>query len=185
LQVNPNNKKRRKKMIFGKKKAKAKDNRSNERLVRKVLGKDTGRKAFGFPCSPDIPARLKAMADRLHVPLYALSEHCLQLGASQLAKTAENTEEAEFLRQHISDIHVGRRTIEKISRYDEEMADVLDRERSKRFQFEQEVRQITMKYYRPGTRPSELSWAIDYGLRCRIAVATGQPLPKDFPPEKD
>ncbi|HEX7474977.1 MAG TPA: hypothetical protein VF318_03345, partial [Dehalococcoidales bacterium] len=162
-----------------------KDNRSNERLVRKVLRKDTGRKVFGFPCSRDIPARLKAMADRLHVPLYALSEHCLQLGASQLAKTAENAEEAELLRQHISDIHVGRRTIEKISRYDEEMADALDRERSKRFQFEKAVNQIVMKYHRAGVRPSEIDWAIDYGLRCRASLLKGQPLPTDCPPERD
>jgi hypothetical protein len=172
-------------MIFGKKKAKAKDNRSNERLVRKVLGKDTGRRVFGFPCSPDIPARVKAMADRLHVPLYALSEHCLQLGASQLAKTAENTEEAEFLRQHISDIHVGRRTIEKISRYDEEMANVLDLERQQRFQFEKAVGQIVIKYYRAGIKTSEIDWAIDYGMRARVAAATGRPLPTDLPPESN
>jgi hypothetical protein len=185
LQVNPNNKKRREKMIFGKKKAKAKDNRSNERLVRKVLGKDTGRKVFGFPCSRDIPARLKAMADRLHVPLYALSEHCLQLGASQLAKTAENTEEAELLRQHISDIHVVKRTIEKISRYDEEMANVLDLEREQRFQFEKAVGQIVIKYYRAGIKTSEIGWAIDYGMRARVAAATGRPLPTDLPPERN
>ena len=80
-------------------------------------------------------------------------------------------------------VHVGARTIEKISRYDEEMADDLDRERQKLFQFERAVRQIVSKYYRRGVRPSEIDWATDYGLRCLAAVPSGRPVPTDLPPE--
>jgi hypothetical protein len=172
-------------MIFGKKKASEKITKANERLVRKVLGKDSGRKVFGFLCSPDIPARMKILADKFHVPLFALSEHAFQLGAGQINKIAEEAEASELLRRHILEVHVGRRTIEKISRYDEETANVLDLERHQRFQFEKAVGQIVMKYYRAGIKTSEIDWAIDYGLRCRIAITTGQPLPKDFSPEKD
>jgi len=143
------------------------------------------RKVWGFPCSPDIPARMKMLADRLHVPLYALTEHALQLSAGLIAKMAEEAEEREQLREHILEYHVGKRMIEKISRLDEEMADILDKERHHRSQMEASVRQIMVRYIKTGLSPLEIVWAIDYGMRCRIAVARGQPMPKDLPPEDE
>jgi hypothetical protein len=171
-------------MIFGRKKAPEKITKANERLVRKVLGKDFGRRVFGFLCAPDIPARMKILADKLHVPLFALSEHCVQLGAGQINKIAEEVEPSELLRRHILEVHVGKRTIEKISRYDEETANVLDLERLQRFEFEKAVSQIVMKYRRAGATPSEIDWAVDYGFRCRAALLSGQPLPTDMPPRE-
>jgi len=141
------------------------------------------RKIWGFPCSPDIPARMKILADRLNVPLYALSEHAFQLSAGPITKMVEETEGSEQLRQHIQQHHVGRRTIEKIDRLDQEMADVLDQEMRHWLQVEATVRHIMLKYIRRGLSPREIDWAVDYEMRCRIAIACGEPVPKDLPPE--
>jgi len=145
--------------------------------------KGSERKIWGFPCSPDIPARMKMLAGRLQVPLYALAEHAFQLSAGLILKMAEETEEREQLTQHILEYHVGMRTIEKIGRLDEEMANILDKERHHRLQIEASVRQIIVTFIRSGLSPQEIAWLIDYGMRCRIAIARGQPVPKDLPPE--
>jgi hypothetical protein len=103
--------------MFKRSKDKRKDsNTANARLVKKILKKDPGRRIFGFACSPDIPARLKLLASQLHIPLFALCEHCLQLSAEQIAKMAENPEEREILRMHIIGVHVDARTVEKNKR---------------------------------------------------------------------
>ncbi|OGO22098.1 MAG: hypothetical protein A2144_05940 [Chloroflexi bacterium RBG_16_50_9] len=170
--------------MFRRSKDKRKDSiTANAGLAKKIIGKDSGRRTFGFPCSPDIPAQLKMLAGKLNVPIYALAEHSLQLSAALIAKMAEAPEECELLRRHIMDDHVGRRTIEKISQYDEEMADLLDEERHRRFQIEKAVRQIVVDFVRSGLKTQEIPWLIDYGMRCRIAVACGRPVPTDSPKE--
>jgi hypothetical protein len=117
------------------------------------------------------------------VPLYALCEHAFQLSAELIAKMAENAEERDQLRQHILENHVGRRTIEKITRLDEDMGDILDKEWRQRFRVEQAVREIVAKFIRSGINLRDILWLIDYGMRCRIAVARGQRVPTDLPPE--
>jgi hypothetical protein len=170
--------------VFNKIKRKVKGrNTADEKLARKSRGNDSGRKTWGFPCSPDIKARMKMLADRLHVPLYALTEHAVQLSAGLIATIAEHPEECELLRQHILDDHVGRRMIEKISRYDQDMADILDEERHRRFQIDNAVRRIVLKFGRAGLTPREIEWYIGYGMRCRIAIGHGQPVPTDSPEE--
>jgi hypothetical protein len=172
--------------MFRRNKDKQKErNKANERLVKKIIGKDSGRRIFGFPCSPDIQARLRMLAGKINVPLYALSEHSVQLSVGLIAKMAEAPEECELLRRHILDDHVGRRTIEKISQYDEKMADLLDEERRRRFQIEKAVRQIVEHYIRAGLKPKEITRLIDYGMRCRIAGAHGRPVPAYLPPEDE
>ena len=143
------------------------------------------RRIWGFPCSPDIPARMKILANRLGVPLYALSEHAFQLSAGQIAQMAENDQERELLKEHIADDHVGRRSIEKISRFDQDMGDILDKERRERLQFERAVRKIVQMYSRSGLTPGEMAWAISYGLRCNIAVRQGRKVPMDLPPAEE
>jgi hypothetical protein len=155
----------------------------DEEPARKSRGNDSERKIWGFPCAPDIPARMKVLADQLQIPLYALTEHALQLSAGLIARMAEKPEESQLLRQHILDNHVGRRTIEKMSHIDEEMAMILDKEREQRFQIENAVRQIVVKFARRGVEPRDIAWYTGYGLRCFIAVNDGQPVPKDWPPE--
>ncbi len=169
--------------MFGRNRNKKREINDRETNIRS-RAKGFDRKVWGFPCSPDIPARMKMLVDRLHVPQYALAEHALQLSAGLIVKMAEEAEEKEQLRQHILEYHVGRRTIEKISRLDEEMADILDKERHHRLQIEASVRQIIVTFIRSGLKPREIAWLIDYGMRCRIAVARGQPVPKDLPPEE-
>ena len=98
---------------------------------------------------------------------------------------ADNPDEREILWHHLLDSHVGMRTIEKISRLDEEMGDVLDREREEWLKIEQAVRHIVIKFVRSGLSPKEIAWAIDYGMRCRIAMASRQPVPTDLPPDEE
>jgi len=137
--------------MFGRNKNKRKEsNASKVKLAKKILGKDSGRRIFGFPCSPDIPARLKVLADQLHVPIYALSEHALQLSTGQVAKAVANPEEITLLRKHLTEIHVEARTIEKISSYDRDMGEQLERERLRRLDIEKAVRQIVVDYIKKG-----------------------------------
>lgn len=158
-------------------------NATNTRLVKKILNKDPGRRVFGFPCSPDIPARLKLLASQLNVPNYALCEHAVQLSAGLIAKMAENPEESAILRKHIIEIHVEARTVEKISAYDQDMADRLDAERIRRLEIDKAVYQIVVNFVRRGLKPREIPWMIDYAMRCRVAVAQGKPIPEDWPTE--
>jgi hypothetical protein len=169
--------------MFGKKKAQEKEKRANEKLVRKVLGKDSGRKVFGFPCSPDIKASLKSLSDQIHVPLFALAEHALQLGAMQLADANNNPEEREVLRRHLTEVHVEMRTIEKVARYDAEAADVLKLERIRRFDIDKATRQLVVKFARWGHKPEELEELILFGHRCRLAIALGWPCPPEISPK--
>jgi len=158
-------------------------NPSNARLVKKILKKDPGRRVFGFGCSPDIQAQLKMLAGQLQVPIYALGEHALQLSAGLIAKMAENSEESALLRKHIIEIHVEARTVEKISVYDQDMAERLDAERIRRLEIDKAVHQIVVNFIRAGLKPREIPWLINYGMRCRVAVAQGKPIPKDWPTE--
>jgi hypothetical protein len=170
--------------MFKFKRAKQKNiNAANARLVKKVLRKDSGRRVFGFPCSPDIPARLKLLAGQLNIPNYALCEHALQLSTELIAKMAENSEESALLKKHITEIHVNARTLEKISAYDQDMAERLDEERLRRLEIDRAAHQIVINFIRRGLKPREIPWIIDYGMRCRIAVAQGKPIPTDWPTE--
>lgn len=42
--------------------------------------KKSGRRIFGFQCSPAIHVSAKSLAKQLHVELFAVSEHSMQLG---------------------------------------------------------------------------------------------------------
>jgi hypothetical protein len=156
-----------------------KDKKAKERQARKLLGRDTGRRVFGFKCAPDIPTTLKKEADGLHVPLFALAEHCLQLGAIQLQQALKDPEEREELRQHLVEDHVQKRTIEKISRYDQGAADWLADERRRRFGLDSSVRVIVARF---GLRdPHHVAEIIDLGLRTMHAVLNGAPPPPPLP----
>ena len=73
--------------------------------------------------------------------------------------------------------------MEKISAYDEDMARRLEVERIGRFEVDKAVRQIVLQYAKRGLKPQEISWFIDYGARCRVAIMRGQPIPTDEPPD--
>ena len=116
---------------IGKSKSKEKDNtranqttdrgrgptRAQEKIAKKILGKDTGRRVFGFACSADIQAKIKMLSGELQIPIFALGEHCLQLGTSSITKAVQNAEERDSLRKHLIERHVDLRTIEKFNWY--------------------------------------------------------------------
>jgi hypothetical protein len=170
--------------MFGFRKSKPrKKNKANAKLAKKLMGKGAGRRIFGFPCSPDIQSQIEILAGQLNVPIYGLVEHMLQLSAGLIGRMVENPEERELLRKHLTETHVEARTVEKITKYDQEMAERLDEERMRRFEVDKAVGQIVMTFVRSGLKPKELPWLIDYGLRCRLAVARGYPIPRTQPPD--
>jgi hypothetical protein len=165
--------------VLGFRKSKQKEeNVSNIKLAKKLLGKDSGRKIFGFPCSPGIPAQLKLLAGTLNVPIYALAEHALQLTAEQIARASQNPEERELLRKHLAEIHVDTRTLEKIAEYDADLADELDKVRHRRLEIDKAVYDIVIKYARRGLEPKDIVEAIDLGFECMRAKVWGKPMPK-------
>jgi hypothetical protein len=152
--------------------------RSNEKIAKRILGKDTGRRVFGFACSPDIHAKMKMLAGELQVPIFALAEHCLQLSAGSVTSAKENPEERELLHRHLIEIHINQRTIEKFSWYDEELAKELNEERLRRFEIERTVRQIVVDFARRGMKPKDMPLYLDYGYRCFTAAVNDRPVPR-------
>ena len=170
-------------MFRFKKHKQKKKNTANVRIVKKILGKDTGRRVFGFACSPDIQAQLKLLAGQLQVPIFALVEHALQLTAGLIRKMAENAEESVLLRRHLIESHIDARTLEKISAYDQDMAARLDEERIRRLDINRAAHQIVVNFIRAGMTLKEIPWYIDYGMRCRLALLHRKPIPTDWPQE--
>ena len=169
--------------MFRRKNKQQGNNQANEKLAKKVLGKDSGRRVFGFPCSPGIIAQLKMLAGQLQVPIFALAEHMLQLSAQLVANMTENPQECELLRQHFIDVHVGARTVEKISTFDQESGKVLEKERLRRLAIAKAAQQLVLKYLNKGYEPEIIDWLIDYGARCKSAVMRGMKIPTDDPPD--
>jgi hypothetical protein len=162
---------------LGRKNDQDKVKRANEKMVRKVLGKNSGRRVFGFQCSPGIQTTMKKQADQLHVPLFALSEHCLQLGALQIQAAMNNPEELELLRRHLTEDHVEMRTIEKIARYDQEASETLSTERIRRFAIDNAYRKLVVKFGSRGVTPERVEELIMIGSRCISAIDAGWPCP--------
>jgi hypothetical protein len=157
-------------------------NAANVRLAKKILGKDPGRRTFGFPCSPNLQASMKSLADQMHVPLYALAEHSLQLGAIQIEAAMNDPEERELLRRHLMEVHVEMRTIEKVSNYDEEASETLSRERIRRFGIDNAARKLVVDFLGRGVKPEEIDEFISFGRRCMLAIKRGWPCPPEVFP---
>jgi len=156
--------------------------RAQQKAAKRVLGKDTGRRVFGFACSPDIHARIKMLAGELQVPIFALAEHLVQLSAAQVTKALENSEEMDLLRRHLIEIHVDARTVEKFNWYDEELAKDLNEQRLAKLEIDAEVRRIVARFVRGGMRPQDIPFYLDYGYRCYWAVSRNQPIPRPSAP---
>lgn len=168
--------------ILGGKKDEEKSTRKITKIVKEVLaGKESGRKVFGFLCSPAIPASIKMQADQLHVPMFALAEHALQLGAQQIQAAVMNPDERELLYAHLTEVHVGMRTIEKVDKYDREQGDVLMDARNRRFAVEKATRQLVLELMASGLRPEDLIGYVKLGMQAQIAANNGRPLPPEMP----
>ena len=74
-----------------------KEKKANERLAKRLLGKDSGRPTFGFKCSSSIQASIKKLAGDLNVPIFSLSEHALELGMIQVNEAMKDPEYSKFL----------------------------------------------------------------------------------------
>ena len=164
--------------MFGKKQ-KEKERKANERLAKKLLGRDSGRPTFGFKCSSSIQASIKKLAGDIHAPIFSLAEHALELGMIQIKEALTDPEEREALRDHLMDIHVTDRTIEKIDRYDKQAGDDLEVERLRRHKIDSAMRQLVVKFSR-WFRPDQLEELIDLGYRTKLAIAAGWPAPPDI-----
>jgi len=166
--------------MFGRKKDKKNKDKAKKQPVRR--GKqESGRKVFGFRCSPPIKATLIKVCDALNVNLYALSEHCLQLGAIQLEEACKDPEEREELRRHLIEDHTGRRTIEKVFQYDEEAGEMLSRERRRRFDIDWAARFLVAKFARRFDL-HKIEEIIDLGVRTKYAmIVNGAPPPPHIP----
>ena len=165
--------------MFGRKKNKEDTVKEKEKLLRRALGKDSGRRVFGFQCMPELKATMKSLADQMHVPLFALCEHAIELGEMQIEDAIKDPEERELLRSHLVDFHVAPRTIEKIAVYDEQAASNLKIERIRRLNIEKATRRLVTKFVSSGFKPEDLEGLIVFGYRCQIAITRGWPEPPD------
>jgi hypothetical protein len=169
--------------MFGKKKEKEQEQeeerKQRERLARQLLKKNHGRMVFGFRCIPEIKANVKKVANELHVFGFALGEHCMELGLWDVNQACKDPDQREELRLHLMETHTQQRTIEILSRYDEEAAGYLTEERNRRFLIEQGTRRLVVKFSR-WFKPRELEELIDIGYRTKVAMANGWPPPPNL-----
>jgi hypothetical protein len=164
--------------MFGRRKNE-KERKANERLAKRLLGRDSGRPTFGFKCSSLIQASIKKLAGDINAPIFSLSEHALELGMIQISEAIKDPEEREALHQHLTDVHVTDRTIEKIARYDKEASEDLTTERLRRHRIDNAMRQLVVKFGR-WFHPEQLEELIDLGYRTKLAMAAGWPEPPDL-----
>lgn len=151
--------------------------RDQEKIAKRILGKDTGRHTFGFPCTSSLHADIKMRAGELQVPIFALAEHCLELGIDTI-EDVEDSEERDLLRKHLIEHHINRRTIEKFNWYDEELAKDMNEERLRRFEIERTVRLLVADFVRKGMDPRYMAFYLEHGYRCFYAQVRGWPVPK-------
>ena len=164
--------------MFGRKKGE-KERKARERLAKKLLGRESGRPTFAFNCSSWIHASVNKIAGDIHAPIFSVAEHALDLGMIQIGEAMKDPEEREALRDHLMDVHVTDRTIEKIARYDKEAAEDLTTERLRRHRIDSAMRLLVVKFSR-WFRPEQLEELIDLGYRTKLAMAAGWPAPPDL-----
>lgn len=148
--------------------------------MKKLLGTETGRRVFGYQIQPIFHIKMKLLADKLHVPLFALVEHIFEISAIVIEDIFTDSEESNSLQEHIEDIHVKQRTIEKIHKFDEEMATSLAQEIQKQSIEDKVLRTIIKDYIRNGIRARQIPGFIRFGMMCRIAISRGWPDPTGY-----
>lgn len=157
------------------KRQKRKEQKANVKLAKKILQTDSGRPVFGFKCVPHVKADMMQLSGQLNVPLYALSEHALELGLIQIKEAVNDAKEREELIAHLSDVHIADRTEEKVAQYDKDAAEDLSIERLRRFEREAAVRKIVYKFRL--FPPAEIERLLVLGYRTQVAMARNrQPL---------
>ncbi|MCJ7635065.1 hypothetical protein MUP77_22080 [Candidatus Bathyarchaeota archaeon] len=132
--------------------------------------KEPDRRLFGFRCSPAIKMTAKVLAKKLHVDLYELAEHSIQLGLMDVAAVMKDPKETEMLREHLNEEHVINHLVESVSRYDAEAARYIREGQARRYHKELAVRALVELWARYGLDP-RLMEEIILGELQRITAA--------------
>jgi len=151
--------------------------RAQEKIAKRILGKDTGRHVFGFPCSKELHAEIKVKAGELQIPIFALAEHCLELGIDTISDI-DDPEERDLLHKHLIEHHVNQRTLEKINWFDEELVKDMNVERLRQFEIERIARKLVKDFIKKGMNPKHIPYYLNFGYNCFYAYVRGWPMPK-------
>lgn len=112
-----------------------------------------GRKLLAFRCSPAIQITAKVLAQKLHVDLYIVAEHALQLGLIDIASVMKDPEETELLREHLNEEHVITHLVESVSKYDAEAGGYIRDGQARKYHKEKAVRDLIELWARYGLDP--------------------------------
>ena len=127
--------------------------------------KNDARKVFGFPCSPVIAGRIRMLADRFNVPIFAIAEHALEIACELLDLMLKDPQQSALLRRHVLEGHSAVRTIEKMDAYDQNMADIMQTEWQRRYRIETVAIRLVAKYLGRGVKPEDVEFYIEYGIK--------------------
>ena len=76
------------------------------------------RKVFGFLCSPELINLIKDLAALLQIPIYCVTEHCLQIGAISIGAACRHTETEDELKDHLTREHLLKQVLTLNTDYD-------------------------------------------------------------------
>jgi hypothetical protein len=134
---------------------------------------------FGFRCSPKISLAAKKLAKELHMDLYIVAEHAMQLGLVDIAAAAKDPEELEMLRAHLNKEHVLEHLVESVSAYDAEAAEYIRDGQSLLHQKERGLRDLVELWTRYRLDPTLMREIVLQELQRRNAVMLRRLTKKD------
>jgi hypothetical protein len=89
----------------------------------------------------------------LHVDLYVVAEHAMQLGLMDIKEAMKDPGEREILRQHLHDEHTMKHLVESVSKYDTEAAEYIRDGQVRWYHKEQAVRDLVELWAKHGLDP--------------------------------
>jgi len=134
---------------------------------------------FGFRCSPKIHLSAKMLAKELHMDLYVIAEHAMQLGLMDIAAAAKDSEELEMLRVHLNKEHVIEHLVESVSAYDAEAAEYIREGQSLLHQKERGLRDLVELWTRYNLDPKLIREIVLQELQRRTADMRSKIIRKD------
>lgn len=154
----------------------------NKKYVRRVLGTDRGATTFGFVCDLEIQGHLRQAASKMQVPYYGLAEDLLETALEVVNDLIKDPERLQMFKDHIVDHHIAKRTIDKVGKFNAEMAEILKDEYQHKLFLEKAVKRIVERYieYRQ-FKPSEVERLLHFGFACMEAERRGQAKPNFYP----
>jgi hypothetical protein len=154
----------------------------NKKYVREVLGTERGATTFGFVCDLEIQAHLRQAANKMQVPLYGLSEEIFETSLEVINTLTNDPEQFQLLKDHIVEYHIAKRTIDKIGKFNAEMAEILKEEYQAKLTMEKTVKRIVERYIEYGQfKPSQVQRLLEFGFACMEAERRGRIKPNFYP----